>query len=228
MKILNLFAGIGGIRLPWGSEHEITAVELKEDIAAIYSKRFSGDKVVIGDAYQYLLNHFHEYDMVSAGPPCPSHSKMARIHVGRRYKGWKMKVQYPDLRLYGLILFLQHHFRGDWIVENVRPFYEPLIKPSARVGRHLFWSNKPIQSKYFKRHPIMYKNGDLKYSIYIDKLCQVCQIERNILGEIRHSWGYTHDGLGQTLRNTIHPDIAIYIWQQLQKKSTLQLDNWVK
>lgn len=35
MKILNLYAGIGGNRKLWGNEHEITAVELDPDIAAI-------------------------------------------------------------------------------------------------------------------------------------------------------------------------------------------------
>lgn len=35
MKILNLYAGIGGNRKKWGDDHEITAVELDEEIAAI-------------------------------------------------------------------------------------------------------------------------------------------------------------------------------------------------
>ena len=35
MKILNLYAGIGGNRRLWGDEHEITAVEHNKDIAKI-------------------------------------------------------------------------------------------------------------------------------------------------------------------------------------------------
>lgn len=36
MKILNLYAGIGGNRKFWGDEHEITAVEAVPEIAEIY------------------------------------------------------------------------------------------------------------------------------------------------------------------------------------------------
>lgn len=35
MKILNLYAGIGGNRKLWGNEHDITAVELRPEIAAL-------------------------------------------------------------------------------------------------------------------------------------------------------------------------------------------------
>lgn len=44
------------------------------------------------------------------------------------------------MSLYQEILFLQHYFDGKWLVENVIPFYEPLI-PAKKIGRHLFWSN---------------------------------------------------------------------------------------
>ena len=46
MKILNLYAGIGGNRKLWGDEHEITAVEINKDIANIYNDFFSNDKIV--------------------------------------------------------------------------------------------------------------------------------------------------------------------------------------
>ena len=36
LKILNLYAGIGGNLKLWGSEHEITAVEYDPNIAKIY------------------------------------------------------------------------------------------------------------------------------------------------------------------------------------------------
>lgn len=35
MKILNLYAGIGGNRKLWGDDHEITAVEIESKIASI-------------------------------------------------------------------------------------------------------------------------------------------------------------------------------------------------
>ena len=40
MKILNLYAGIGGNRKLWGDEHEITAIENNTSIAYIYQDFF--------------------------------------------------------------------------------------------------------------------------------------------------------------------------------------------
>jgi len=50
---------------------------------------------------------------------------------------------YPDMRLYQEIIFLQHYFKGKWVIENVISYYEPLIKP-VRIQRHYFWANFPI------------------------------------------------------------------------------------
>ncbi|KKK98144.1 hypothetical protein LCGC14_2645680, partial [marine sediment metagenome] len=55
MKILNLYAGIGGNRKLWGDKHEIIAIEIDPKIAAIYQDLFPNDKVIIADAHQYLL-----------------------------------------------------------------------------------------------------------------------------------------------------------------------------
>jgi len=45
------------------------------------------------------------------------------------------------MKLYEEILFLQHYYRtGKYVVENVIPYYEPLI-PSKKRGRHLYWTN---------------------------------------------------------------------------------------
>lgn len=46
MKILNLYAGIGGNRKLWGDEHEIVAVENEPAIAKIYQDFFPNDKVI--------------------------------------------------------------------------------------------------------------------------------------------------------------------------------------
>lgn len=54
MKILNLYAGIGGNRKLWGSRHQVTAVEKNEEIASIYKDMFPCDQVVVGDAHEYL------------------------------------------------------------------------------------------------------------------------------------------------------------------------------
>ena len=64
MKILNLYAGIGGNRKLWGDQHKITAVEYDKDIAAIYKDFFPNDEVLVEDAHEYLLNHYKDYDFI--------------------------------------------------------------------------------------------------------------------------------------------------------------------
>jgi len=76
MKILNLYCGIGGNRKLWGDEHEVVAVEINPEIAKIYHDLFPNDEVVVGDAHQYLLNHYKEFEFIWSSPPCPTHSRM--------------------------------------------------------------------------------------------------------------------------------------------------------
>ena len=44
------------------------------------------------------------------------------------------------MSLYEEIIFLKHYFKGKYVVENVTPYYEPLIQAYKR-GRHLYWTN---------------------------------------------------------------------------------------
>ena len=76
MKILNLYAGIGGNRKLWGEEHKVTAIEYDEKIAEIYKENFPNDKVIVTDAHKYLLEHFREFDFIWASPPCPRDTKI--------------------------------------------------------------------------------------------------------------------------------------------------------
>ena len=57
---------------------------------------------------------------------------------------------YPDFSLYEEITLLKHYFKGTWVVENVVPYYEPLIKPTVILDRHMFWSNFDIPEKKFE------------------------------------------------------------------------------
>ena len=137
LKILNLYAGIGGNRKLWGDDHDITAVEIDPDIARIYQDYFPNDTVIVADAHEYLLKNFRGgYDVIWSSPPCPTHSN-ARFWSS---KGGMYDVQYPDMTLYQEILLLKHFLEGKWVVENVIPYYEPLI-PGKKIGRHLFWAN---------------------------------------------------------------------------------------
>jgi DNA (cytosine-5)-methyltransferase 1 len=131
MKILNLYAGLGGNRKLWGGE--VTAVENHPKIAAVYQRLHPQDTVVVGDAHAYLAEHWRKFDFIWSSPPCQTHSQMAKAtrHAVRSY---------PDMSLYQEILFLQHHFKGLWVVENVVPYYDALIT-GRKMGRHVYWSN---------------------------------------------------------------------------------------
>lgn len=158
MKILNLYACLGGNRYKWdevakekGIEIEVTAVELDPEAARLYQERFPNDKVIIADAHQYLLDHYKEFDFIWSSPPCPSHSRFN--FSMKTNKIWRMK--YPDMKLYEEIIFLQNWFEGKFCVENVIPYYDPLIKAQER-GRHLYWTNFNLPTNINER-----KNPDL-------------------------------------------------------------------
>jgi len=138
LKVLNLYACMGGNRLLW-EDCEVTAVELDSELARMYKERFPNDTVVVADAHQYLLDNYKEFDFIWSSPPCPSHSR-ARYWSSSNYDTTTEAI-YPDMKLYEEILFLQHYYRtGKFVVENVIPYYEPLI-PAKKRGRHLYWTN---------------------------------------------------------------------------------------
>jgi DNA (cytosine-5)-methyltransferase 1 len=137
-KILNLYACLGGNRYKWDevAEIEVTAVELDPELARLYQERFPNDTVIIADAHQYLLDHFKEYDFIWTSPPCPTHSKVRISQKNRE----EFDFKFPDMKLYEEVIFLDNFFSGKWCVENVIPYYEPLIQAQKR-GRHLYWTN---------------------------------------------------------------------------------------
>ena len=192
MKILNLYAGIGGNRKLWGEEHEITAVENVPEIADVYKSFFPKDKIIIGDAIEYLLKHWREFDFIWASPPCPTHSKMR--YLASKRGSYEAKL--PDLSLYELILFLQHFCKDKkWIVENVVPYYEPLIKPTVKLDRHLIWSNFDIIHKEFEKP----------------------QVKHNKVTGKTERYGISLDGFklkhrkDQIMRNCVNPQLALYL-----------------
>lgn len=144
MKILNLYAGLGGNRKLWNGDIEVTAVELCEKTAAFYQSQFSNDTVIVSDAHEYLRQHYSEFDFIWSSPPCQTHSSI-RHNLAVRFRG--TQAEYPDMKLYQEILFLRHNVKGKYLVENVKPYYKPLITPDFELHRHFFWSN--IQIKPF-------------------------------------------------------------------------------
>ena len=154
MKILNLYAGLGGNRALWEG-HEVDAVESSREIANAYAARFPNDAVYMLDAHAFLLEHFEKYDFIWSSPPCQSHGQY-RHNVGVIGKGFK--PLFPDMELYEEIIFLKHHFAGKFVVENTKPYYVPLITPTAILARHLFWANFEIPAKEFPTKHIRSKN----------------------------------------------------------------------
>lgn len=139
MKILNLYAGIGGNRKLWGNEHKITSVELDENICKMYKDIFPKDDIICDDAHKFLLENFKDFDFIWSSPPCPTHSRMNFLLKNKN----NYKYKYPDMKLYEEIIFLKTFFKGKYVIENVRSYYNPLIKPQES-GSHYFWSNFKI------------------------------------------------------------------------------------
>ena len=154
MKILNLYAGIGGNRRRWDG-HEVTAVEYDPAIADVYKALYPNDTVVVGDAVAYLESNYAAFDFIWASPPCPSHGQY-RHNVGVIGKGFAPIM--PDMTLYAQIVFLQHYAKGKWVVENVKPYYTPLVPATFELQRHLFWANFNVPPHKFGKSDIRHKN----------------------------------------------------------------------
>jgi len=170
MKILNLYACLGGNRYLWGEEHEITAVELDPELARMYKERFPNDTVIVADAHQFLLEHYKEYDFIWTSPPCPTHSRI-RFNQAKGRNDDVYKAEYPDMTLYQEILLLNNYFEGRYVVENVIPYYEPLI-PAQKRGRHLYWCNFTLPTILTNRHVQVGTGTD-----EVKKLCEFHKID---------------------------------------------------
>lgn len=189
MRILNLYAGIGGNRKLWGDEHEVTAVENEQYIADAYKQLYPNDTVVVADAHQYLLDHHKEFDFIWSSPPCPTHSKFNTTLYTQGY------IRYPDMTLYQEILFLKHFYKGRWVVENVESYYEPLIKPQA-TGRHYFWANFHIPKYNGRRTKIEYvEPEELATGLGIDVSFMKDRLQRR-----------------KVLRNSVQPELGLHVF----------------
>jgi len=197
MRVLNLYAGIGGNRTLW-KDVDVTAIEFDKNIAEVYSSLYPDDTVIIADAHQYLLDHSDEFDFIWSSPPCQSHSRMMKA---TRHKIRK----YPDMALYQEVIYLKNFYSGLWVVENVKPYYEPLIHPTTILGRHYLWANFEILDfdtpsiKGFIRAGTVAESEKLKEWLGIS-------YEGNIYYQGNHC-------PGQVLRNCVHPSLGKHIFE---------------
>jgi DNA (cytosine-5)-methyltransferase 1 len=194
MKVLNLYAGIGGNRKLW-QDVEVTAVEYNEEIAAIYQEYFPDDTVIVGDAHEYLLKHYKEFDFIWSSPPCQTHSDIRRmgVVVGQN------EALFPDMKLWQEIVFLKHHCKTRYVVENVKPYYEPFYPPTIELDRHLIWSNfKILPTDFIKDNCIKLVQGNtIHYGYDLS----------------RYKLNHRKD---QILRNCVNPELGLYIFEQAQ------------
>ena len=215
-RVLNLYAGIGGNRKLW-TDVDVTAVEIDEDVAAEYQRQYPEDDVVVADAHEFLKDHYDDgWDFIWSSPPCQSHSKMT-------YTTWFMErcsgPSYPDMNLYEEILFLDQFYDGNWVVENVKPWYGELIS-GTEIGRHIFWSNYRIP-------PTDGPERDFEFT---------SPTEAN--KERLEDWlGITVSGTiylenndpSQVLRNAVHPELGQHVFESrsvaLEQTSLVQADD---
>lgn len=198
MNILNLYAGIGGNRKLWGDEHKITAVEINEQIANIYKDLYPKDVVIVCDAHGYLKEHYQEFDFIWTSPPCQTHSSF-RQNICVRYRG--TKAEYPDMKLYQEIIFLKNNFKGKYIVENVKPYYTPLIAPTVELQRHLFWCNFSIPKFEFEKDNI--------------RTAQIPDLQKLYGYDLTN---YKLANKRQVLRNCVKPELGKYILDILESE----------
>ena len=132
------------------------------------------------------------WDFIWSSIPCPSHS---RARFWSSFSG-KIKPVYPDMALYEEILFLKHFCKDiKWIVENVIPYYTPLIE-AQKINRHLFWANFAISP--FDEKSMQPTDGN------IDKWQQIT--------------GFNLDGVrlnqrkDKVLRNCVLPELGKHIF----------------
>ncbi len=189
MKILNLYAGVGGNRKFW-TNCEVTAIENNPEIAAIYKELYPDDHVLAGDAHEFLLNNFQKYDFIWSSPPCQSHSQV-RYGLGFKATG-KVKPLYPDMKLYQEIILLQKWFKGKWVVENTIPYYEPLM-PGQRLAGHIFWANFRI--------PVFYAKGKAHGGT-------LAELQKRKGVDLS---GYKLKNKQQILRNCVEPETGAHI-----------------
>ncbi len=137
------------------------------------------------------------FDFIWSSPVCISHSKIRKMFT-HATGPQQRKIIYPDMSLYQEILLLQETGPRDlkWCIENVEPYYKPLIEPQ-RKGRHCFWTN-------------FYISGDFKSKAVIEK---------ETLGSFQKLYGFDlkkykldYDLKRKMLRNCVDPKLGLHVY----------------
>jgi len=232
MKVLNLYAGIGGNRKLW-EDVEVTAVEIDPDIAKIYQDYFPNDTVIVGDAHEILLSlaksgELNNYGFVWGSPPCKKNSRINK-NFGL--------IRYADLRLYQEVILLENWFKGKYCIENVISYYQPLI-PAKVIDRHYYWTNFYIRETSRKNPPkeinmIAQKTKKKRRYGGFYHRGDIAEIKTRIDRFGFDLSGYKLNGRkDQVLRNCVNPETGLYILNCarniLTKQNEKQIDLFEK
>lgn len=203
MRVLNLYAGIGGNRKLWGDDLEITSIEYNEEVAEIYKDLYPNDNLIVADAHDFLIKNYKEFDIIWASPPCQSHSEIRICGV----RSGQYDAVYPDMKLWQEIIFLQNYakFNCKFVVENVKPYYTPFVRPTAEIHRHLFWSNARLSK------------------IEIEQEVNLGLVHDNstVFGINLKKYNVTSMYKKQILRNMVNPKLGKHIMNCLLEKDLL-------
>ena len=216
IKVLNLYAGIGGNRKLW-KDVKVTAVEINPDIAKVYQQLFPQDTVIVADAHTYLLEHYTEFDFIWGSPPCQSHSRCNHFLKGQGI------IRYPDMKLYEEIILLQTHAKCTWVIENVKSYYKPLIQPQI-VGRHYFWSNFPITDMEID-YDIGTMNRQASKESQRKAIIREAQIPELIDLHGLNLMDIKIKNKRQVLRNCVIPKLGLHVFQCAFKDGNRILNN---
>lgn len=200
-KILDLFCGIGGTAKgfhdalkKYNIDYEYYVVDIDKRVLEVH-RRVNPDSIpIIRDAYTFSKEELERFDFVWASPPCETHS-VANFFL-KRYN--------PDLRLYDLIIRLKES-GVKYIVENVKPFYNPLIPYNFKIDRHVFWTNVFIGFVNYKRRPKQLPN------MSVSDLLRYHDLPKDVFDGLDIPYRVKRKWLRNMVNHVLAYNIALYV-----------------
>lgn len=140
MKILDLFAGLGGFSSGFeGRGHIIHTLDNRRDIKKRDKRQFTFEQ----DIFEFNCKE-HEYDVILAGVPCTEYARWG-------FRGCNPALRDtppPDNKLLKRTLEIIEQCKPKyWVIENVRfsvKFINEICGPfKKRIGMRWFWGDFP-------------------------------------------------------------------------------------
>lgn len=166
---------------------------------------FPDDEVVVGDAHEFLRANFRDFDFIWASPPCPTHSMLQLFNY------YDKDLAYPDMKLYQEIILLKAFYKRPWVIENVKPYYNPLIKPSFCIERHNYWSSHTIPAMAVDAPAFMEVKDSAR------KLAEMYGYDLELLKKHKLDTRLV-------LRNAVTPEVGKYIFDNVVKQTYYKKD----